>query len=499
MNLAIRADSSENIGTGHIVRCVSLAKELRKSGIKVYFISKNYKGNILKLVKKNKFLLTKLDQFLSIKEDISATSKILEKYKIDSLILDNYNLNSIWEKSIKKKLKKLIVISDSDKNHFCDILINYNILQNKKKYFLNNNKSATRVFFGLRYAILNDEYQKIKKKINIKKKLKKINIFFGGFKESLELLEIVIDIMSSKALRRIKLDIIPGLNQKITKTINYKLNNRGNYNIHQNLPSLAKVIKNADLGIGCGGTANLERLCLGIPSVVFLAAKNQELLGNALAKKDFIIKVKKKNNLINKKHLSSIIKKIYKNQSILEKYSKKNKLLVDGLGSKRIAGAILGYDNSNLKIRKADKKDSNVLYDMVNDIEVRNNAFNKKFIMYNDHLRWFKKKIKNNNAHIFIAEDLNKLAIGQVRFDYLKLKKKYLVDISIDECARGYGIGKLLLTQAIKKIPAKNLKSKKFFAYVLNKNYASHKLFLDCNFSKIKKNLKFTEYEYYKN
>ena len=97
---------------------------------------------------------------------------------------------------------------------------------------------------------------------------------------------------------------------------------------------------------------------------------------------------------------------------------------------------------------------------------------------------------------MYIAKDLNDLVIGQVRFDYVNPKNKYSVDISIDKCARGYGIGKLLLKKAINKIPYNKLKSKNFFAQVLNRNTASHKLFLDCNFSKNKTNNKFTEYEY---
>ena len=500
MNLAIRVDSSESIGTGHIVRCITLAKELRKLGLKVHFISKPHKGNILGVVKKNKFSLSKIKPELNIKKDIKETSKILKKYKINLLILDNYDLNLVWEKGIKKYLKKLIVISDLTKQNSCDILINSNFLQNKKKslgkFYLKNRNINSRFLFGLRYAILNNEYQKIKQNIKIKKQLKRINIFFGGFKGSLNLLEDVVNVMSSKIFKKIKLDIISGLNQKISKRINLKLKLRGNFKIFQNLPNLANSFKNADLAIGCGGVANLERLCLGIPSLVFLAAKNQEILGNTLAKKNLIIKIKKKNNQIDKEHLFKLVSKFYKDKNLIKKFSEKTKLIVDGFGTKRIARTVVGFEKPDLKIRKVNKRDANILLDMANDKNVRQNAFNKRFINYGNHMQWFNKKLKNKNVHMYIAKDLNDLVIGQVRFDYVNIKKKYSVDISIDECARGYGIGKLLLKKAINKIPCNKLKSKNFFAQVLNKNIASHKLFLDCNFYKNKTNNKFTEYEY---
>ena len=174
MNLAIRADSSESIGTGHIVRCISLAKELRKLGARVHFISKTYKGNILELVKKNKFIINKIKPELSIKKDINVTSRILKKYKTNLLILDNYNLNLLWEKKIKKCLKKLIVINDITQKHCSDILIDYNFLLDAKKspceFYPRSTILNFKLLSGLRYAILNDEYKKIKKNIKVKKK-----------------------------------------------------------------------------------------------------------------------------------------------------------------------------------------------------------------------------------------------------------------------------------------------------------------------------------------
>ena len=47
-----------------------------------------------------------------------------------------------------------------------------------------------------------------------------------------------------------------------------------------------------------------------------------------------------------------------------------------------------------IKMRKASIKDAIFFYELRNEKSARNNFFNKKNIKYNDHLKWYKKKIK---------------------------------------------------------------------------------------------------------
>jgi len=491
LNLGIRTDSSAVIGTGHIVRCTALAQELRNLGTKVRFISKPYKGNILNFVKKNKFLVSEIKEDVNLNKDIQETKKIIKKFKLNYLIVDNYNLNLVWEKEIKKHVKKLIVINDFIRKQCCDVLINHNALENGniKKHYSKNLVTDCKNLIGLRYAILNSKYAYLKKEIKFKKKIKKIHIFFGGYKNSLSLLNNVINVLSNKNLKKIKLDIIIGLNQKINKTLNYKLQARGNYKIFKNLPNLADLLKKSNLAIGCGGMANIERLCLIVPSFVFIAAKNQASLVNDLAKKNIVVKLKKRNNQIDKIFLLSSIKK-YLNENKYYNNFNKIKHLVDGNGAKRVARAVLGEKNLHLKIRKANKNDLNIFFNMASDFAVRNNAFLKKKIKYEDHIIWFKNKIKSLDTHMFVAEDVNGLILGQIRLDFNSKKNKYCIDISTDECARGLGVGKKFLSKLTDKLSKLKLKSKNLYAEVLKQNIVSQKLFQSCNFIKVNSNKK---------
>ena len=61
--IIFRVDASLKIGTGHVMRCMNLATELKKSGCEINFISRSLKGNLNSIISKNKFNLIELPKF----------------------------------------------------------------------------------------------------------------------------------------------------------------------------------------------------------------------------------------------------------------------------------------------------------------------------------------------------------------------------------------------------------------------------------------------------
>lgn len=47
MRVALRCDASLKIGTGHVMRCATLAKELIKQKAEVYFICRSMPGDFV--------------------------------------------------------------------------------------------------------------------------------------------------------------------------------------------------------------------------------------------------------------------------------------------------------------------------------------------------------------------------------------------------------------------------------------------------------------------
>ena len=133
MPIAFRVDCSSKIGSGHLMRCIRLSKSLKKNEKEIYFIinKSDYLSEIRKLISKENLKLILINNKrnnLSYKLDAKSTIKILKKKKIKKLIVDNYEIDSKWEKKVKKYTEKLIVIDDlANRKHYCDIIIDINL------------------------------------------------------------------------------------------------------------------------------------------------------------------------------------------------------------------------------------------------------------------------------------------------------------------------------------------------------------------------------------
>ena len=133
-----------------------------------------------------------------------------------------------------------------------------------------------------------------------------------------------------------------------------------------------------------------------------------------------------------------------------------------------------------MSIRLARLEDSETILKWVNQSDslrwkYRNNGKIKK----NDHEKWLRKTLLNNNSRIWIIEDEKKNNIGQIRIDLIK--KLANIDIFVQTEFRSKGYALRSLKEAMKNF-SDDFNSVKFLAIVNKKNFASANLFIKCGF-----------------
>ena len=234
--IIFRTDSSLQIATGHVMRCLTLAKILQERGRDVLFICRDLKGNITERIKERGFdvkILPKphkklnhnsLDQYLEwlgvdLMCDANQTKEILCKLgKNNILIIDHYAINYLWENEVKNYIKKIIVIDDlANREHNCDIIIDQNLYDNYQNRYDNLVQDDCKKFLGPDYAILREEFFQLQPRV--RNDIKNILIFFGGVDSDNLTLAAIKSVISLNCNLNIKVIGASNAHQELIKNI----------------------------------------------------------------------------------------------------------------------------------------------------------------------------------------------------------------------------------------------------------------------------------------
>lgn len=296
----IRTDSSQEIGSGHVVRCITLAKELLNLGKVVEFITRNHKGNISKYIIKNGFKVNTLsaltktssqydleeyEQWLGTKQliDANETIQVVLNKQVDWLIIDHYALDIVWEKELKPYVKKIMVIDDlANRNHNCDLLLDQNLFKNMHVRYQEKIPKNCIQLLGPKYVLLQSDYVKLYQQVRPRRlPLKNILIFFGGTDKH-NITGLTLSALQDADILFDSVNVVVSNQSTYYEVIKNQVDKIPNAQLYSDLPSLAPLIFKADFAIGAGGATNWERLCLGLPSLVVTLAENQKPVSHTL-------------------------------------------------------------------------------------------------------------------------------------------------------------------------------------------------------------------------
>jgi RimJ/RimL family protein N-acetyltransferase len=140
-------------------------------------------------------------------------------------------------------------------------------------------------------------------------------------------------------------------------------------------------------------------------------------------------------------------------------------------------------DSSALRIRRAQEEDLMLYFSWANDPEVRHNSFNQEPISLEKHEHWFRSKLTNPNAFLYVLESDGK-PVGQIRFDIGGEDNALVAEIgfSLDSGYRGKGLGTALLLKGMEQFSLDAPKPILVQGTVKPNNVASNKAFVTAGF-----------------
>ncbi|MBT5956057.1 MAG: UDP-2,4-diacetamido-2,4,6-trideoxy-beta-L-altropyranose hydrolase [Candidatus Marinimicrobia bacterium] len=489
MRIAFRTDATNQIGTGHSMRCLTMADEFKKQGAQIRFISRNLPVHLSELIITKGFEYVSLSTEASEEpidelahanwlgtsqsEDAQATIQAVADQSWDWIVVDHYALDVRWESVVRVSCKKLMVIDDlADRQHDCDVLLDQNYYADMQTRYNGLVPEHCQLLLGPRYALLREEFRILREYVKPRTgDVKRILVFFGGV-DTGSYTSLAIQALA-ELNTALHVDIVIGVQHPKREQMEQACILHG-YACHVQTTRMADLMAKADLAIGSGGTAIWERCAMGLPTLSLCMAENQRKQIAHAAKVGLLYAPKSEQNLVAviRHHVNGLLE----NPALIWLISNAGMKVVDGKGSLRVAGT-MGI--RAIEIKRAGKDDSKNIFEWRNNPKIRDVSRNSVLISWEEHQRWFDAVLADTNRVFVIGTSGNEM-VGVVRFEI----ENDVAEVSIYLVPEGgfSGHGRNLLLSAEQWLKSNRSEIKMINASVLGKNEASKNLFLNSNY-----------------
>ena len=500
INIIIRADASHTIGTGHIMRCLTLAHELHdhihenmpeKSAIT--FICRELSPFLKKKITSSPFELIELKNDKNSTEwnqewDAEQCKKLLLKRpKVNLLIQDHYQLNKPWQILLQPYYHKLLVIDDlANRNHQTSFLLDQTFGRTAQDYKPWINETC-HLLTGSQFILLRKEFIELIATAKIKRqqtaKVAHILLSLGGMDPE-NISEIIINTLikfteNNRATESLTLTIVMNSAALHLSKIKKIIKAYDWINIHIDSDNMSGLMLEADIAIGASGTSAWERCSLGLPTLSVQLAENQALVSHNLAKHGAIINLGLGSELTPSKIINKLMLLIEDNV-IYQKMSAQSFQCCDGKGASRISTKLLPLHKvsktKQLELILATMSDCEVIYQWQSNKAVRKYFKQPTPPTWEEHLTWFNNNISASNSMLYVINSYG-TAAGVLRLDQ-QHESEYTLSILIEPNYQGKGLALLALNQ-LPILIGNGL----FFADIHINNSNSQRVFLKAGFT----------------
>lgn len=315
LRVAFRTDAAIEIGTGHVMRCLTLAAALRERGASCVFICREHHGNLLDLIADQGHEVLALPRGSEVrcasgrehstaepphahwlgtdwKTDAAASLEALTGLAggslFDWLVVDHYGLDACWEKALRPAVGRLMVIDDlADRPHDCDLLLDQSLGRVPEDYAGLVPRSAA-LLLGPQYALLRPEFAELRAESLARRaqpRLQRVLVTMGGVDKD-NTTRRVLDALDASALPAdVQITVVMGPKAPWLGQVRAQAERmRRTTEVLVGVRDMARLMTESDLAIGAGGTTTWERCALGLPSITLVLAKNQEAVAEMLKK-----------------------------------------------------------------------------------------------------------------------------------------------------------------------------------------------------------------------
>lgn len=332
----VRADGNPQIGSGHIMRCLSLADGFRELGEDVVFVVAD--DHLEDAIQKQGYECVILNtEYDCLDEELPKFLPMLQTIKPRCVVLDSYFVTPDYMANVRKSVP-LVYIDDLNAFDYpVDVVVNYTFYGDKFAYPQNK-----RYLLGPQYAPLRKEFRNIPPQ-QVEKRVTDVLLSTGGADPEHVALGCV-RYLCGRPTNGITYHVVLGAMNQDVAEIQRLSTGKAHIALHQNVSDMRGLMLQCDAAISAGGTTLFELCACGLPTVTYVLADNQimnaasfEEAGLMLCAGDI------RGNSRFTEHIFERLETLVQDQLLRQRMAGQMQTLVDGNGAVRLTGEILKF------------------------------------------------------------------------------------------------------------------------------------------------------------
>jgi UDP-2,4-diacetamido-2,4,6-trideoxy-beta-L-altropyranose hydrolase len=452
--LFLRADGNVKIGSGHVMRCLSIAEAWQDSGGAACYGMTPGGAMMKERVTGSSIRAVDIPADGGSAADARYTIAAAREFGADWIVLDGYDFNSVYQRSIKDSGFRLLVIDDfgNADHYWADVVLNHHIAANEGLYAAR--ERYTTLLLGPKYVQLRREFGRWQGWRRISEPAgRRILVSLGGADA---------DNVTLKVMRGLQLGTMDGgeavivvgsgsphaaaLQREAAEMFGAKGSGRLSVQLLGDVRDMPRLMAWADAAVIGAGTTAYEAAYMGLPSLTIVVAENQVAGAAGLAASGSTINLGWHGTLPVEDIAGSIA-------SLLNDFERRASMArvcqatVDGEGSSRL---LMHLHEGGVRLRAVRPSDCELVWSWANEPSARAMSFSVGEIPWDDHVAWFERKIRDPQCLFYIAVDRMEQPVGQVRFDIEGARAT--ISINVDLRFRGRRLGSQLVTLGSREV-----------------------------------------------
>lgn len=340
--IGIRADANEIVATGHIMRCITIAKEIRKQGEEVVFFLADEYG--VPMLQENGYEYVILNSdWANPMEEIGRLSVEIKKWSIAVVLFDSYRMTKDYFADLRKKVPEVVTFAYIDdlfeEIYPVDILINYNAYHTQFPYEKVYSEK-TKLCLGPSYVPLREEFGKA---FPDNGSDNSVLLSCGGGDALQSLYGILERAVKDARFNETKFHVVVGRYHQKKEVLESLAKEQDNIVLHHNVSRMAELMESCQIAVSAAGTMLYELCAMERPTVFFITADNQRYDSDFFAENDrmlFAGDFRAEQDICIGRILDGM-DMLLNNVDLRNELKEKLRMVTDGKGAGRIADVLI--------------------------------------------------------------------------------------------------------------------------------------------------------------